>query len=174
MLLLWVRPPTFLRRQVFDIGAGCDEPARKVAELSDYLQEVTRLSGGRQQVFGAGDDKRSTAIKYLAVVRECETVDERHSTHQRCQASQLSVCVSQLYPVRLLRALSSVGLSLCLFLSVCVSLCVSLLLSHGGVLEDPPGCGHLQRAPRVLHNLALHARGLRGGAGPGQGVCVCV
>lgn len=41
-----------------------------MAELPDYLQEVTRLSGGRQQVFGAGDDKRSTAIKYLAVVRE--------------------------------------------------------------------------------------------------------
>lgn len=69
VLLLRVHPPTSLR-QVFDIGAGCDEPARKVAELPDYLQEVTRLSGGRQQVFGAGDDKRSTAIKYLAVVRE--------------------------------------------------------------------------------------------------------
>lgn len=56
--------------QVFDLGANGEEPARKVAELADYLQEVTRLSGGRQQVFGAGDDKRSTAIKYLAVVRK--------------------------------------------------------------------------------------------------------
>jgi hypothetical protein len=56
--------------KVFDIGPNCDQPASKVAQLPDYLQEVTRLSGGRQQVFGAGDDKRSTAIKYLAVVRE--------------------------------------------------------------------------------------------------------
>ena len=63
-------PRIIFYASVFDIGAGCDEPARKVAELPDYLQEVTRLSGGRQQVFGAGDDKRSTAIKYLAVVRE--------------------------------------------------------------------------------------------------------
>jgi hypothetical protein len=63
--LLYVFYPT----QVFDIGANSDEPARKVAELPDYLLEVTRLSGGRQ-VFGSADDKRSTAIKYLAVVRE--------------------------------------------------------------------------------------------------------
>jgi len=56
--------------QVFDLGASGEEVARKVAELPDYLQEVTRLSGARQQVFGAGDDKRSTNIKYLAVVRE--------------------------------------------------------------------------------------------------------
>ena len=59
-----------LGAQVFDLGAGGDEPACKVAELPDYLLEVTRLSGARQQVFGAGDDKRSTAIKYLAVVRK--------------------------------------------------------------------------------------------------------
>lgn len=57
------------RAQVFDIGTNSDEPPRKVAELPDYLQEVARLSGGRQ-VFGSADDKRSTAIKYLAVVRE--------------------------------------------------------------------------------------------------------
>lgn len=55
--------------QVFDIGPNCDEPARKVAELPDYLQQVTNLAGPRQ-AFAPNDDKRSTAIKYLAVVRK--------------------------------------------------------------------------------------------------------
>lgn len=71
-----ITPPPQLAK-VFDIGARGDEPVHKVAELPDYLQEVTRLSGARQQVFGAGDDKRSTAIKYLAVVREYQPTNTR-------------------------------------------------------------------------------------------------
>jgi hypothetical protein len=51
---------------VFDIGSNCDQKPNKVAELADYRQDATRWP----RVFGPGDDKRSTAIKYLAVVRE--------------------------------------------------------------------------------------------------------
>jgi hypothetical protein len=111
--------------QVFDIGAGCDEPARKVAELPDYLQEVTRLSGGRQQVFGAGDDKRSTAIKYLAVVRECAVMRGRQAP-DRCQAGSLHA--ARIHPAQLsLQALSNGG-TVCVTVSVCVSLCLYVLL----------------------------------------------
>jgi hypothetical protein len=54
---------------VFDLGADGKEPAKRVAELADFLGEVARLPTGRS-VFAAGEDKRGTAVKYLAVVRE--------------------------------------------------------------------------------------------------------
>jgi len=55
--------------QVFDLGPTGADPARKVAELTDFLGEVARLPSGRN-VFTLGEDKRGTAIKYLAVIRE--------------------------------------------------------------------------------------------------------
>jgi hypothetical protein len=55
---------------VFDLGADGKEPAKRVAELTDFLTEVSRLPTGRS-VFAPGEDKRGTAIKYLAVIREC-------------------------------------------------------------------------------------------------------
>lgn len=64
--------------QVFDLGSSGSEPAKKVAELTDFLGEVARLPTGRN-VFTLGEDKRGTAIKYLAVVRECLAV---HSVHR--------------------------------------------------------------------------------------------
>lgn len=55
--------------QAFDIGPNCDQSPKSVAELPDYRNDVMRLSDG-SRVFGPSDDKRNTAIKYLAVVRE--------------------------------------------------------------------------------------------------------
>jgi hypothetical protein len=56
--------------QVFDLGADGKEPAKRVAELTDFLMEVSRLPAGRS-VFAPGEDKRGTVIKHLAVIREC-------------------------------------------------------------------------------------------------------
>jgi hypothetical protein len=55
---------------VFDLGADGKEPAKRVAELTDFLTEVSRLPTGRS-VFAPGEDKRGTVIKHLAVIREC-------------------------------------------------------------------------------------------------------
>lgn len=57
--------------QVFDLGATGTSPASKVAELTDFLNEVARLPTGKT-VFSLGEDKRGTAIKYLAVIRKCD------------------------------------------------------------------------------------------------------
>lgn len=58
-----------MHAQVFDLGPTGADPARRVAELGDFLSEVARLPTGRN-VFTLGEDKRGTAIKYLAVIRE--------------------------------------------------------------------------------------------------------
>lgn len=58
--------------QVFDLGADGTEPAKRVAELTDFLTEVSRLPTGRS-VFAPGEDKRGTAIKYLAVIPMSES-----------------------------------------------------------------------------------------------------
>eukprot|EP00878_Enallax_costatus_P016050 GHUV01016827.1.p1 GENE.GHUV01016827.1~~GHUV01016827.1.p1 ORF type:complete len:1150 (+),score=458.72 GHUV01016827.1:567-4016(+) len=58
--------------QVFDLGATGTAPANKVAELTDFLNEVARLPTGRT-VFALGDDKWGTAIKYLAVIPMAES-----------------------------------------------------------------------------------------------------
>eukprot|EP00879_Flechtneria_rotunda_P022745 GHRR01024022.1.p1 GENE.GHRR01024022.1~~GHRR01024022.1.p1 ORF type:complete len:934 (+),score=353.75 GHRR01024022.1:671-3472(+) len=58
--------------QVFDLGPSGSDPAKKVAELTDFLGEVARLPTGRN-VFTLGEDKRGTAIKYLAVIPMAES-----------------------------------------------------------------------------------------------------
>ncbi|KAF8069564.1 NUP155 [Scenedesmus sp. PABB004] len=58
--------------QVFDLGASGGEPARRVAELTDFLGEVSRLPTGRN-VFTLGEDRRGTAIKHMAIIPMAES-----------------------------------------------------------------------------------------------------
>ncbi|KAI8471772.1 MAG: nucleoporin-domain-containing protein [Monoraphidium minutum] len=59
--------------QVFDLGAGGSDPARKVAEVPDFLEAACRAAQGGQPVFRLGGDRRGTAVKYIAPIPTSES-----------------------------------------------------------------------------------------------------
>jgi hypothetical protein len=58
--------------KVFDLGASGREPARKAAEVADFVDAACRAAQGGQPVFRLGGDKRGTAVKYIAPIRELD------------------------------------------------------------------------------------------------------
>ncbi len=54
--------------QVFDLGAYGNEPARRVAEVSNVYAAAAGAVGGRELFRGASADRKGAAVKYIAPI----------------------------------------------------------------------------------------------------------
>ncbi|GLC36182.1 hypothetical protein PLESTB_001371300 [Pleodorina starrii] len=59
--------------QVFDLGACGNEPARRVAEVSNVYAAAAAAPGGRELFRGATADRKAAAVKHIAPVATSES-----------------------------------------------------------------------------------------------------
>ncbi len=65
-----VGDPLCFGAQVFDLGACGNEPARRVAEVSNVYAAAASAPGGRELFRGAASDRKAAAVKYIAPIGE--------------------------------------------------------------------------------------------------------
>ena len=57
--------------QVFDLGAQGTDPARKVAEVTDFYSVAASSANGGREVFrNAAGERKSAAVKYITPIGE--------------------------------------------------------------------------------------------------------
>ena len=54
--------------QVFDLGSGGEEHARRVADVADAADAASRAPFGGSQVFHSSREKSGCAIKFIAPI----------------------------------------------------------------------------------------------------------